>query len=137
MSWESVNLAEVSLTLAPLPEDNYTFRLLGAQFDENIPGKIVVKAAVVTENEFMGRRVRFTYPDPDTYDWSPRALKRLENATGIDVTPNEDPVEYLNRAAGETALFSADIKHRKYLPEGATEEVTSAELNIFTVAPGV
>ena len=128
MSWESVNLADVDLTIAPLPEAKYVFRLLGAQYDEKTPGRIVAKAAVTDESEWQGRRQRFTYPDPELFDWAPRALKRLEVALGVDAMPDEDPVTYLNRAAGDAVTFSADVTHRAYTPEGATEEVISSEL---------
>jgi len=130
MGWKEVSLHDVNPNLAPIAENDYTFQLLGANYDERDPARINVRAAIVSDGEFTGRRVFFSYPDPDKQDWSPRVLKRLEQAIGVDSMPGEDPVGYLNRATGNR--FASNIKHREYTPEGGSK-VVRAELNIFGV----
>lgn len=131
--WENVKLSEVNPQQEPIPEGDYVFGLLGAAFDENVPGRINVSAVISNECEFTGRKLRFSYPDPEDYDWSPRVLKRLEIATGVDSLPGEGPVEFLIRAAENGARFGAPITKRTYKHRETGEDVTRSDINIFAV----
>lgn len=130
MSWNEINLSNINPNLEIVPAKAYTFELCpGARYGTNDPGRIECSAAVADDSDFTGRRIFFSYPDPAKQDWSPRTLKRLSNALGIDPDEHEDPVLYLNRVSG--TRFMAEVKHRP-----ANEEYPAkAELNIFTVRP--
>ena len=132
MAWTEVDLATVNPNLEPIGEGEYTLQLLGANYDERDSQRINVRASIVSDGEYTGRKVFFSYPDPMKQEWSPRVLKRLEQAIGVDATPGEDPVGFLNRAQG--ARFATQIKHRRYTPEGGSE-VVRTEVNIFGVRP--
>lgn len=89
-----------------MPAGTYTFELsAGAKFDER--GALRASATVNGHGEFTGKRVFFSFPDPETISskgkpntWSATALKRFEQAIGIEINPGEDKAEYLNRVAG-------------------------------------
>jgi hypothetical protein len=131
MSWTDVDLTSVSTTLEPVGEGAYTFQLLpGAKFSENDPNRIEATAAI-TDGEFAGRRLFFSYPNPAEYDWSPRVVKRMLNALGVDAVAGENPVQALNRAAG--LRFTANVSHRKDKATGAKVEPIRADLDIFSV----
>lgn len=132
MSWANINLSEINPAFEIVPEGQYTFTLGGAKYSERDPGRIEANATIATEGDFTGRKMFFSYPDPEKpkCEWSPKALKRLEQAIGVDSVAGEDPVAYLNRVAGNK--FSARVKHSK-----ATEEYPNprAELGIHSVSP--
>jgi hypothetical protein len=132
MGWTDVNLRDVNPNPDPLPAETYVFQLLqGTKMDEG--GTIKARAAVA-EGEFAGRQVFFSYPNPDEFDWAPKALKVLEIALGVDALPGENPVDYLNRATGNR--FNATIKHRPYKTNAGAEGV-SVDLQLFSVRPAV
>lgn len=117
MSWEAIDLKGVSTQIDLIPEGLYTFELLpGAKYNES--GSILAQAAVATDGEFRGKRVLFSYPDPESISskgkvqsWSAVALKRLEQAIGIDINDGETKTDYLNRVAG--SKFQTGIKHNE------------------------
>lgn len=131
MSWNDVSLADVNITVEPIAVNEYVFQLNpGAKLRDN--GSIELNATI-TDGEFAGRRVYFTYPDPSKFDWSPRVLKRLAVALGVDPNEGEHPVEYFNRTTtelGAAARFMAPIKDGKTSPEYPTPR---RELDIFKV----
>lgn len=135
MGWQDINLKDVNPQFETIPEKRYAFKLLGARWSERMPGKIEVTAAIVDEGDFQNRRVFFGYSDPDVWAPSPKALKRLEQSIGIDSLDKEDPIGYLNRAAQMGARFSAEIKHRTYQNTDSGEDVTVADLQLFSVGP--
>ena len=138
MGWQDIDLTKVNPNAEIFPEGSYTFEVVpGAKFSDRDPGRVDVSAAVVNDGEFTGRRVFFSYPDPESInskgnknDWAPKALKRLEASLGVDAMAGEGPVTYLNRAAG--SRFTGTIVHTK-----ATEEYPNprANLQLFTVKP--
>lgn len=131
MSWETIDLTSVSTALEIIPEKTFTFELLpGAKYDERDPNRISCQAAIVQDGEFTGRRIFFSYPDPSVKEWSPKALKRLEQAIGIDIERGEDPVTYLNRVAGNH--FMTNVTHSKPTDEYPNPR---ANLNLFNVKP--
>lgn len=132
MSWSQIKLSEVSPNQEPIPVGSYTFQLVGAELDGN--GKISCKASIVTEGPDNGRRIGFSYPDPSLYDWSPRMLKRLEIALGLEQDESEDVVAFLNRAVVAGERFNTDVTHTKN-NEGTDQEVVYSNLNIFNVTP--
>lgn len=133
MSW-NVKWDEVSAQDAIIPAGKYTLELSpGAKFDEK--GSLKASAAVVNDGEFAGKRVFFSYPNPDgvsgagkSFAWSKTAFKRLITAIGEDPTDGEAEDAYLNRVAG--SRFTGQIRHREQ--EGYP---TQAELNLFNVGP--
>lgn len=135
MGWENIDLKDISTQDALIPPGVYSFELSsGAKFDEK--GTIKTSATVNGNGEFTGKRVFFTYPDPESISaagkvnsWSAVAFKRLEQALGVDVNEGESPVDYLNRVAGNR--FQGTITHSP-----ATEQYPAqARLNIFNVKP--
>lgn len=130
MSWQTIDLSTINPNLEIVPEGSYTFSVSGAKYGTTDPGRVEVTATLVTEGDYTGRKLFFSYPDPEKMDWSPKAFKRLEQAIGVDANAGEGPVEYLNRVAG--SRFRATVKHRK-----PTEEFPNpkADLNIFSVSP--
>jgi len=136
-TWTTINFSDINTQPEIVPAAEYTFSLNGAKYSELYPGNIEANATIVTEGDFTGRKLFFRYPDPSSLnrkgepnDWSPKALKRLEMALGIDINAGEDPVEYLNRAAG--AHFRATVSHSKPTDEYPNPR---ANMNLFSVAP--
>jgi hypothetical protein len=134
-AWETVNLAKVNPNRELIPASEYVFELAGASMDENRPSQLNVKATIVSEGEYAGRKVFFSYPNPEEFEWSPKALKRLEIALGVDAVDGETPVAYLNRCVG--ARFGGPIDHvkDKTIPAGETEAQTRAKVGIFKIHP--
>lgn len=138
MGWQTIKLSEVNPNLEIIPERTFTWELLsGAHYDERDPGRVVASAAIVNDGEFTGRRLTFSYPDPESVsskgaknEWSPKALRRLLDAMGYAPGETEDPVTALNNAAG--GKFVAAVKH-----QAATEEYPTprANLNIYNPKP--
>jgi hypothetical protein len=133
LSW-NVLWEEVSAQDEIVPVGRYTLELApGSKFTEN--GALKASASIVGEGEFVGKRVFFSYPDPNgvssqgkSFAWSKTAFKRLISAIGIDPEVGEAEDAYLNRVAG--SRFAGQIRHRTQ--EGYP---TQAELNLFNVSP--
>lgn len=139
MSWNDINLKDISPVEEIIPEKTFTFELLpGAKFDERGSGGVNVQFAIVNDGEFTGRRMFGFYPDPTSVsarsgkrqDWSGVAMRRLEQALGIDINDGEKVVEYLNRAAG--GRVSTSVKHSAPTDEYPTPK---AQLNLLNVKP--
>jgi len=134
--WQNFSLKDVNPNVEALPVKTYTWELLpGAKYDEK--NRIICSAGIVGDSEFAGRRLSFSFPDPEAFsqsgkkqDWSAKMLKRLEVAIGIDSQDTEDPVDYLNRVAGNR--FAAPVKQGK-----VTEEYPNprTDLDIFNFKP--
>lgn len=114
MAWNNINLREINPNLLDLvAPGTYTFSLnSGAKYNER--GAILASATIESDGEFRGKRMLFSYPDPESVSqdgkvqtWSSVAFKRLEVAVGQDVEEGEDPITYLNRIAG--AKFAAGV----------------------------
>lgn len=132
MGW-NVLWSEVSAQDDIIPVGKYVLELApGAKFLEN--GALKTSASVVGENEFNGKRVFFSYPNPEgtssqgkSFAWSKTAFKRLIAAIGVDPEEGEAEDAYLNRVAG--SRFTGQIRHRQ--SEGYPPQ---AELNLFNVS---
>lgn len=127
MSWSDIDLTKVSATIEPVAIGEYTFELQ-AGVKMSADGSRIECAATIAEGQFAGRKLFFSYPDPTTYDWSPRVLKRLINALGEDVVEGETALDVLQRSAGKR--FGAPVK------DGKTSEAyptPKRELDIFKV----
>jgi hypothetical protein len=109
MAW-SINLKEISANdLNLVPDGVYTFSLnAGASYNDK--GGINASAQIITDGPYRGRKMLFSYPNPDQFPWAGPSLKKLSVAIGIDVEDGEDPVEYLNRVAG--SLFSSKVVNK-------------------------
>lgn len=114
MSWQNINIKEINpAQLDLVAPGSYVLALnTGAKYNER--GAILASATIESDGEFRGKRMLFSYPDPESTSsegklqaWSSVALKRLEGAVGQDVAEGEDPVDYLNRIAG--AKFTANV----------------------------
>lgn len=137
MSWTTIDLTQVNPAPEIIPPKQYTFELApGTKYDERDPGRILCSASIVNDGEFTGRRMFFSYPDPEGFnskgnknDWSSKAVVRLLTALGHEPT-NADVVDQLNAAAG--GRFVAEVTHTK-----PTEEYPNprANLNIFNPKP--
>lgn len=110
MGWQQINLKEINASDLNLVADGtYTFQLnAGAKYNDF--GGIYASATIQSDGEFKGKRVSFSYPNPDEYPWAGPALKRLSVVTGTDVEEGEDPVAFLNRIGG--SLFSGKIVNK-------------------------
>lgn len=136
MAWQNFDLTNVSTQTEVIPAKAYTFELApGAKYDDR--GSLQVSATIVNDGEFTGKRVFFSYPDPEGFSregkpmaWSATALKRLLEALGSEQEPGEDPVSTLNRVAGNR--FASSIKHSTPTDQYPT---VRAELAIFNVKP--
>jgi hypothetical protein len=131
MGW-NVRWDEVSGQDPIIPEGRYTLQLVpGAKFTEQ--GSLKVSASVISDGEFNGKRVFFSYPNPEgtsaagkSFGWSKTAFKRLISAIGVDPEEGESEDQYLNRVAGSN--FRGQIRHRAQ--EGYPVQ---AELNLFNI----
>jgi len=131
MSWANLDLSKINPNLETIPEGTYVYTLAGGKFGKD--NRVEVSARIATEGDFTGRTMYFSFPDPESInskgkpnDWSLKAFKRLEMALGVDQQAGEDPVTYLNRAAGNR--FSARVKH-----SAATEDYPSrAEIVLYS-----
>lgn len=136
MPWQNVNLSDVSVQDQIIPVGTYTFELApGAKFDEK--GNLRTSATIVNDGEFTGKRMFFSYPDPEgisskgkSQAWSATAFKRLTVAIGEDPQDGESLDGYLNRVAG--ARFQSNVTHSA--PTDAYPN-PSANLNIFNPRP--
>ena len=110
MSWTNIDLTKINPSDLNLVADGvYSFELNpGAKFNEY--GGIYASATIVSDGEFKGKRVSFSYPNPDEYNWSAPALVRLVHATGNEVQEGEDGPTVLNRIAG--SHFSTKIVNK-------------------------
>lgn len=115
MAWANINLREVNpAQLDLVAPGTYVFAInTGAKYNER--GAILASATIESDGDFKGKRMLFSYPDPESVShdgkvqtWASVALKRLEVATGSDIVEGEDPVAFLNRIAG--SKFSATVK---------------------------
>lgn len=138
MSWTEVDLANVSAEMEKVPEGTYVFSVLpGAKYNQWNPNKIEV-GAKITEGEYSGRVVYFSYGDPAKVPAMIGAFKRLEIAlaknTGVSIEEGQDPVAYLNTVAG--GLFVAPVKHR-VIPakedDPESQPDTRVEIGVFKV----
>lgn len=138
MSWQEVDLAGISTKMELLPEQNFVFSLLaGAKYNQWDNQKIEV-GAKVTEGDFSGRVIYFSYPDPAKQAWSPKTLKMLEQALVADgaepIETGEDPVTYLNKRDVVGKRFVAPIVHRMVERDDSDPE-PRADLRLFKVKP--
>lgn len=135
MSWTEIDLTSISPVIEPLPDREYKWQLLpGAKYSDFDPARVEASAAIA-EGEFAGRKCFFSYPDPAKKDWSPRVFARMIHALGLDIMPGEEPVAYLNRAAGQGCYFTAPTKRRAMPEDGADNQVPKVDLVIFNVKP--
>lgn len=133
MGWSDVDLKGVSTQFELIPPGRYTFQVQGAKPSKFDAEAIEVRAVITSEGEQQGRVIFFRYSNPDVWKSSPKALKRLLEATGTEVTNGETPLEVLNRAAKDGAKFSGEIIDRPY-PNKETGEMTpNTELKLFSV----
>jgi hypothetical protein len=136
MSGWNVKWDEVSGQDSIIPEGTYTLEVApGARFNEQ--GSLKASASVVDGGEFTGKRVFFSYPNPDgvsnggkSFAWSKTAFKRLITALGEDPQEGEPEDAYLNRVAGNR--FRGQIRHSKPNDQYPNAQ---AELNLFNVGP--
>jgi hypothetical protein len=114
MSWTNIRLSEVNANQLDLvAPGKYVFSInTGAKYNDR--GALLASATIESDGEFRGKRMLFSYPDPESTNsegkvqtWSAVAFKRLEIALGQEVVDGEDPAEYLNRVAG--SKFSAGV----------------------------
>lgn len=143
MSWDDVKLDEVKPEgFEPLPEGEYTFQLLPtAAYRERNGVQELNLSASITNGDYTGRRVFFSYPDPTSTDakgkkrtWAAQALKRLEIALGATTNPGETPLDMITRASSNGhATFKATLAKGNYIPEGQTEP--RVEFKLFSVGP--
>jgi hypothetical protein len=131
-SWGDIDISTLSTDPVVLPEGNkYTFKLnKGARFSPFKEGRIDA-GATVAEGDYKGTQVYFSYPDPKEQPWVLGVFARMQKALGLKAEAGEDPVTYLNRAAGN--LFVAPVKHRNVTVDGV--EGKKAEINIGNVTP--
>jgi hypothetical protein len=133
LSW-NVKWSDVTGQDAIIPQGKYTLELApGAKFDDK--GSLKASATVVQDGEFTGKRVFFSYPNPEgqsaegkSFAWSKTAFKRLIQALGVDPEEGESEDSYLNRVAGNR--FTGQIRHRT-----SENYPTQAELNLFNPGP--
>jgi hypothetical protein len=117
MSWTNINIKEINpAQLDLVAPGSYTFALnSGAKYNER--GAILASATIESDGEFRGKKMLFSYPDPESVSqegkvqsWSSVAFKRMEVALGQDVEEGEDPVAYLNRVAGGKFAAGVTVK---------------------------
>lgn len=140
-SWTDLDLVNVSTEMALVPEGKYVFELLpGAKYNQWDKNKIEV-AAKVSEGEYTGRIVYFSYGDPVKVPAMAGAFKRLEKAltqfSGVAIEAGDDPTDYLNEQAG--SKFIGFVRHRLVPPkpeDGADAKPTpKQDLNVFKISP--
>lgn len=138
-SWVNVDLSNVNPGFETIPPGEYTFAVVGAKWGASDPNRIEASATIVTEGDFTGRRIFFSYPDPEKYsskgkkmDWSIQVFKRLETALGVEKEAGQSPVEYLNAVAGHR--FNGTVKLGQVTEAYPTPK---AELDIFNPRPAV
>jgi hypothetical protein len=139
LSWNEINLKDVKPERREeIALGDYVFELLpGTILDDR--GAVKAAAAIADEGSFRGRRAFFSFPDPNgvsaagkSMAWSAQALKKFEQALGIDADDGENPVDYLNRVAG-TRFGAAIVMARQPYQDGSEKH----ELGLFTFKPAV
>jgi hypothetical protein len=129
-TWQDMDLSTVVADNSLLPERDYNFTLDGAKYNQWNPQKIDVSAKVA-DGEFVGRKVFFSYPEPNKFEWSPNVLRRLLDILGVEPEANEGAVDALNRGVGGS--FSSVVTHKTITNHDTGEESKRANLDIFKV----
>lgn len=117
--FEYLNLADVNPEIQPIPEGEYTFRIISAErntftYKTDNPKKgisagdassyIKFGLAIVDDAEWAGRRVYQTlFPDNNT----PRYLRLIMDATGVAQDAGTTLDEWLASLVTERATFTA------------------------------
>lgn len=129
-AWLDVDLTTIPTDNDVLPEGQYfNFELLpGAKPGKFNPDRIECAAKVV-DGEFAGRVKYFSYPPPAEQPWVLGVFVRMTRALGVEIETGEEPVDYLNRAAG--GHFAAPVRHRKVDTDGM--DTTKDEIKIGNV----
>jgi hypothetical protein len=136
LSWQNIDLKNVSTEIKAIPDATYTLEI-NPGTKKNERDTVLVSATVAQDGEFTGRKVYFSYPDPESvsaggkiYSWSAVAFMRLVQALGVDLNDGEEPEAYLNRVAG--SRFQAPVNTTP-----ATDEYPQPRTNvkIFNVKP--
>lgn len=129
-AFDYLDLNEIDPTTRPLPEAVYTLQILDAKQQSGVgkaSGKpytcIVMSLAVVNHPEYSGRRLweRF-FPN----DFHKKALRRLMDATGVEQTPGEPIISWLERLTMEKPEFNALVK---------TKDEDNNVINWYNVSP--
>lgn len=150
MSYEVTTWEDINPLPDLLPEQDFTFQIQGGAADDNDPGTVVMKVAVVNDGDNNGtlQYVRFWNPATAREAWQAKQtlkdFRRLQLTIGVDPLPaaennrwgfpGEDPVDYLNRAAAQNARFGAPIKHR---PAKDDPDTKYANINIRAMKAAV
>lgn len=130
-NWTAIKFSEINPNPEVIPAGEYVFSLNGAKYNDTDKNKVECNATIVSEGDFTGRKLFFSYPDPAVYDWSTKAFKRMESALGTDMADGADPIEYLNSVAG--THFGASTKVR---PEDKERGYPAkADIQLFSVHP--
>lgn len=137
--WNDVDLSGVSSEMELIPEGKYVLSLLaGAKPNSWNANKIEV-GAKISEGEYSGRVIYFSFGDPEKVPSMVQAMKRLEVAltasTGVAAAEGEDPISYLNNPEVVGGLFLAPIRHRIVPANDERPEQTKADISVFKIAP--
>jgi len=137
MGWENVDLKGVNPGFDVVPEADYTYSVLpGAKIGNY--GDLQIPVAIASEGDSNGRRLYLSYPDPTSdpakFGWSQKAVKRLEQAVGLDQDEGETVLQWAQRLGENFAKFAGPVKHRKKT-NAAEEEVIVADVQLFKVRP--
>ena len=148
-SFDYVNLAEVDPNQESLPEGVYTFKILKAELKEGVgktSGKpyscVNMALAIADHPTFAGRRIWETF-FPNTYGL--KALRRIQDATGVLQAPGQPLVEWLAALSQTQPEFKTFLKQepdidratgnpRSYGPDGITAAIKNA-INAFQIVP--
>lgn len=137
MGWSEVDLKGVNPNYETVAPGDYTFQILpGAKIDDY--GSLSFQVNVTSDGDFKGRRIFPKLPDPnkENMGWVIKALKRLEQAVGIeqDKESGEDVVAWMNRLGNEFARFNAPLTNRTYVNKSG-ENVVSEDIKFGKATP--
>lgn len=139
MGWEDVDLSGVNPNYEIIAQGDYVFQVCpGAGKDDY--GNLSIQLNVQSDGPFKGRRVFVNLPDPGKEEnkWVLKALKRVEQAVGIEqeFANGETVIAWAKRLGENFATFGAPLGHRQYTNK-AGDLVTTEKVNLSKARPAV
>jgi hypothetical protein len=136
MSWQEIDLVNLSEEAEEIPDGEYLFEILrGAKYGTFDKGKVEF-GAKIAEGEFKGRVVYPSFPDPEKLPWSAQAFKKLERTLvkngAPEIIEGQDPPTYLNQDDVVGKRFIAPISKREYTKQDG-EVGKSLDLKFFKI----
>jgi hypothetical protein len=135
--FEYINLNEVDPTIKPVPDGNYTLRIVKADVKEGVgktSGKpyrrFEVAAQIVNNASFGGRQIYDGLFVSNAASKEARYLRKVMDATGVVQEEGQPLEDWFTGLATTKPEFNAIVKTRSYIRgDGTTGESNAIDFN--------